>query len=165
MLPGFQKKHGEFRDKEREATIKPMSKPLPEDKSLLFVSTSPLLEDLMDTLAIKCPLIIEISPGLGGAWTEPSGSMEVIKFGMPDHPESEYFKYFNERVKKHNALSLAIERIVYARKISEVVYDDPGLKETIKFATRLYQAGVHHYLVSDWMELAAKFSKNEAGSH
>jgi len=65
-----------------------------------------------------------LRPGLGGAWTEVRGGREVVIFGYPANAESRWFRHSAPRDARHTAVSLAIERIVYARGIAIVAVLD-----------------------------------------
>ncbi|MBI1292576.1 hypothetical protein GC173_15265 [bacterium] len=83
-------------------------------------------------------LWIEPTPGLGGAWTEVRDGTEVIRFGYPARSPYRWFHILGAPEKRHHVLSLAIERIVFARRVERVEYGDPVLLPMLKRALRNY---------------------------
>jgi len=86
-------------------------------------------------------LWLEPTPDLGGAWTEMRGGAEVIRFGFPAASRSRWFQILSDPGRRHHVLTLALERIVYARGVSVVEYDSEELVPMLRRALRLH-AGV-----------------------
>lgn len=63
-------------------------------------------------------LIVVPSKGTGGAVTEVIAQHEVLRFGFPEKSRNTWFQVFKDPGGKHNALTLALERIIFARKIT-----------------------------------------------
>jgi hypothetical protein len=81
-------------------------------------------------------LTIELSPGLGGAWTEIRRGREVIRFGYPRDSRLRWFQVLAAPGIRHHVLSLAIERIVFARQITAVEYGSEELLPMLRGALR-----------------------------
>lgn len=85
-------------------------------------------------------LWLQLEEGLGGAWTELHGGAEVIRFGYPARSPHRWFQVLTDPGKRHHALSLALERIVFARGIATIEFDDPTLRPMLARATRVHPA-------------------------
>jgi hypothetical protein len=84
-------------------------------------------------------LLLLVEPGLGGAWTERIGDGEVIRFGIPVGPQARWFRVDRPHHPiRHTVLSLAIERIVHAREITEVIVESAALRHACERALRVH---------------------------
>lgn len=82
-------------------------------------------------------LFLEVTPGLGGAWTDLTPEGEVIRFGVPENTNLKWFRL--EHVDDgDNALSLAVRRMVYARQRLSIAVVDPALRDTARHAVAPY---------------------------
>jgi len=77
-------------------------------------------------------------PGLGGAWTELWNGREVIRFGYPQSARSPWFRVLDPSPGDHHCASLALERIVYARRITEVVVAEDVLAPAARRGLRQF---------------------------
>lgn len=83
-------------------------------------------------------LVVEVAPGLGGAWTERRGAHEVTRFGCPESPVSRWLDPASSPGGRHNALSLALERMVHARGIRLIGVADERLRPAAGRAVAAY---------------------------
>ncbi len=99
--------------------------------TVLVTSTGELEEPLRRLVPGK-RLFLELHEGLGGAWTELRGTDECILFGYPAHPTTLWFRVFDPPPTSHNAVTQALERMIFARGISTVLVTDPAMLATVK---------------------------------
>jgi hypothetical protein len=83
---------------------------------------------------------MELTPDLGGAWTELRDGVEVIRFGYSRHSPHRWFQIFDDPGKRHHVLTIALERIVFARAIQVVQYGDATLLPMLRRALRQHPA-------------------------
>jgi hypothetical protein len=85
-------------------------------------------------------LLLTVSPGLGGAWTELHGGQELIRFGFPPESTNPWFQVLHDPGKKHNALTLALERIIFARRINMIAVTDPSMERIARRGAAVHPA-------------------------
>jgi len=66
-------------------------------------------------------LVVRIEPGLGGVWTDYTPEGEVIRFGFPANSRHAYFDILKPSGYRQTAFAIAFERIVFGRRITDVV--------------------------------------------
>lgn len=77
-------------------------------------------------------VFLELRPGLAGAWTEKRHGAEVVLFGYPEASANRWFQVKAIHRDGHNALSLAIERMIYARRVNSLAIVDGTLEEVAR---------------------------------
>ena len=101
------------------------------------------MQSTLDSAAAEIPadaLLFVPDPTVGGAWTELRGGREVIRFGYRPDGQFRWLRLFDVPAKGHNVATQAIERIVFARGISEVVVLDKELVAVAKRGTEVHPA-------------------------
>ncbi len=112
-----------------------------DDGRTLYISESTFDEERLAALSDEA-LFMEVSRGTAGALTDLRSGREVIIFGYPADARSPSFQVFEVPRKGHHALSLAIQRIVYARTIRNVIVDSDRLKAVVDYSVSCYQGVV-----------------------
>lgn len=78
-------------------------------------------------------LFFTLVRGLGGALTEIRQEYEVVRFGYPEKPESQWFQVWKDPGKKrHHAATEALERIVFARRIGRIILTEPQWEAMVR---------------------------------
>lgn len=98
--------------------------PLPEDVDVLFM---------------------ELRAGIAGAWTELRGGREVVLFGYPANSTHRWFQFQADVNAGHSAASLAIERIVHARKRNALAILHGSVKNVAMRGIRVHRSAVTEY--------------------
>lgn len=87
-------------------------------------------------------LAVVLRPGLGGAWTEVAGDgSETILFGYPEKPRSGWLNAtLLPPAGGHNVLTLALERILFARGLAGIVVCAPELEPLARRGAAVHPA-------------------------
>ncbi len=83
-------------------------------------------------------VFLELRPGLAGAWTEKRHGAEVVLFGYPEASGNRWFQVKAIHRDGHNALSLAIERMIYARRVNSLAIVDGTLEEVARKGAKVH---------------------------
>lgn len=125
---------------------------------LVLTSDRPSAEEI--AAMAQGSIVVVVSAGLGGAWTERADHVELVLFGHPRDSRNSWFVYHDYSGEKHNALSLAIERMIYARQVGRVVVLDPRLDGTARRGLLTYGDAIE-ITVRDKQQSGADFLRSE----
>ena len=81
-------------------------------------------------------LIVRLEEGLGGVWTEFEDGAEVIRLGFPKNSSHAFFRPLDPRRGGETCASVALGRMVYGRRIGDVVCFEPALAPVVAHALK-----------------------------
>lgn len=117
---------------------------------LLLVEMSREHADLRRDLRAIDPrlLVFRLEADLGGVWTDYGDGEEVIRFGFPGDSPQPYFQVFHPRRPRTTALDFALERMVFARRVTDILCAEPEVVFPVAHALQAADAVI-------WCEDAA----------
>ncbi|MCC6547907.1 hypothetical protein IT570_12145 [Candidatus Sumerlaeota bacterium] len=95
---------------------------------LLFVGRDFSSIPSLEGMRCESRLWFEFRHGLAGAWTALKAGEEIVTFGHPAASPNRWFRVLTPPQDRHNAASLALERIIFARRITTLVICDCSIQ-------------------------------------
>ena len=83
-------------------------------------------------------VVVEFREGLAGAWTVMRSGIEVVQFGYPAASRNRWFQIFTPG-RTHNAATLALERMLFARRITTLVICDCSVEKIALKASAVHR--------------------------
>ncbi len=125
-----------------------------------FESSLPELENV--------PILLVPEKGTPGVWTDRSSRLERIRFGFPEDGSSSWFRLLKPmKNSQHNALSQAIERMLFARKIDAIASLSPQFAPVIKKAVHPHKSLIKLWFYTreddpeSWKELLNRITNSQ----
>ncbi len=104
-------------------------------------------------------VMVELREGLAGAWTEHREGEELIAFGYPAGSGNKWFQPFRVLKGRHNVLSLALERMIFARRITTLVICDCSIAAVALKGAAIHQPQLIVHSRNDGEAMGAFFSR------